>query len=84
VIAKSYGIVRQSVLLHLTEIVRVLRKRTRVASKFTGKADPLKELSGQPSRLTPEERTANLVALERFELELERRKQGRSWADVWQ
>jgi hypothetical protein len=83
-IAKLHSVVKQSVQLHLTEILRVLRKRTRVASKFMGKADPLVDLSGQLSQLTTEERTTYLAALARFELELERREHGRPWGDVWQ
>lgn len=82
-IAKTHCIVGQSVVLHLTEIVRILRKRTRVASNFMGKDDALEGMSGQPSQMTPHEKTAYLAVLDKFELELERRGRGRSWADVW-
>ena len=82
-IANTHGIVRQSVLLHLTEIIRVLRKRTRVATNFMGKDDALAGMSGHASQMTQEERIAYLATLGRFELELERREQGRSWSDVW-
>jgi DNA-binding CsgD family transcriptional regulator len=83
-IAEAHGITRVAVRSHLTELMRILRKRTRTVSRFKGGGDPLAGVHRNPLELTHEEQAVYLCALDQFDRELVRREAGQEWGDIWQ